>query len=438
MTGSDRSLRVLLICTRDPRGRMSGRKMVLQTILRSLTELGHLVTVGHFGPSAGRGAAELPATYLRLPMPRPWELAAASAGALVLRRRSVNEALYASRRAHAAIADLVAGNGYDLVITDMIRTAPYGERSGLPWIADLDDLLSARYAHMADAAAGAGLLGYHRAPLIGWLLRHASAIQPALLRREAAVLAQREAAVVRRADLVSLVSGVEARRLTEAVGIRVVSTPMAVPGPAEVAPLDGRPFEAVFLGGLDYGPNLTALSRFDRDLIPALAARGVGGFDLHVIGYSTTSHRANFSPRIHFRGYCPDVQAELQRYRLMLVPEVTPGGVKTKIIEATLTGTLVLAHVTALDGMAFRPGIEVLAWRDAEGLAAQVARLRGAQIDSAAMARAARARALEHYSPEVLKARWQGNLAACLAIAQGRPVRRPIAPRRAGLEEAIE
>lgn len=434
----ERALRILMVCTRDPRGRMSGRKMVLRTILGSLTGLGHHVTVCHFGSSSGPEPVGSAATFLRLPLPRSRELALNAALALAFGDRSINEALYDSRRAHRMIAELIAGNDYDLVLTDMIRTAGYGERSGLPWIADLDDLLSARYAHLAEAARREdNLFGYHQAPLMRRVMPLLGRVQPLMMRLEAGILARREVEVARAADLVSLVSEAEAARLARRAERVVADTPMAIEGPAELPELGARPEEAVFLGGLDYGPNLVALRRFDREVMPALAAGGIADLAVSVVGVAEERHRAALSPAFRFRGYVEALDAELQRYRWMLVPEVTPGGIKTKIITAALNGTVVLAHISALDGMGMAPGRNVLAWDSGADLAAHVAGLRGGTVDAEAIARAARDWAIARHDPVVLRERWRRNLALCLSDARSRAVPRPRATRGHALTNVI-
>ena len=165
--GAMRPGAALLVFTRDPRGNATGRKLVLRTILSSVTDLGWRATVAHFGRAEGP-AFENGVRFLALSAPTVYELATGAAGWLLHRRTSLNEVLYASSQAQRRLAALLAEGDTDLVITDMVRTARYGAASGLPWIADLDDLLSRRYATAARARGGGGnLLGYHRAPVLG-------------------------------------------------------------------------------------------------------------------------------------------------------------------------------------------------------------------------------------------------------------------------------
>jgi hypothetical protein len=415
-------LTALLISTRDPRGRMSGRKMVLRTIVAGLQGLGHRVVVAHFGPSEGP-RRDGGVRYLPLPEAPGWRRAMACVRALASGRRSVNEALYQSASARSAIDTLVAVGDFDLVISDMARTADYAARTGLPWIADLDDLLSSRYRLMAHNDTSArNLLGYYRAPALQWLGRALGRLQPVFLEREARTLARREVEIAGQADLVSLVSPTEAAELAGRTGRPVAATPMAVTGPSRLPPLQDRPHELVFLGGMDYGPNLNSVRQFDRMIRPALAARGLGEVALHVIGHAEPEHRRGLSEAVTFRGYVADLDAALRGYRAMLVPEVAPGGIKTKIVTAALNGSIVLCHHTALDGMGLAHGREVLAWSDAAELADLIAGLRTGAIAVEPMAAAAHRWATETFGEARLRDLWAGNVAACLAAAgQRRP-----------------
>lgn len=412
-------LSALLILTRDPRGRMSGRKMVLRTIVDSLQALGHRVVVAHFGPAEGP-ERDGGLRYVALPEAPGWRRALSCARALAFGRRSVNEALYRSAAAERLLDGLVEAGDFDLVVSDMARTADYAARTGLPWIADLDDLLSKRYRLMAASDTSAqNLLGYYRAPGLRWLGRLLARLQPVLLRREARLLARREDEIARQADLVSLVSPTEAAELALRTGRRVAATPMAVPGPSRLPPLRDRPHELVFLGGMDYGPNLNSVRQFDRTIRPALVAIGLGEVGLHVIGHAEPEHRRGLSPAVTFRGYVGDLDAALRDYRAMLVPEVAPGGIKTKIVTAALNGALTLCHRTALDGMGLTDGREVLAWSDAAELAELIAALRQGRIAVEPMAVAAHRWATETFGEARLRQLWAANLATCLDAADG-------------------
>jgi hypothetical protein len=201
---------------------------------------------------------------------------------------------------------------------------------------------------------------------------------------------------------------------------------MAIAGPDNLPDTGNRPCEMVFVGGLDYGPNYASLRDFGHRVIPSLKAQGIHDFHLDVIGLAEPRHRQGLPPEIVLRGYIDDLNLELQSYQAMLVPELAPGGVKTKIIVAALNGTVVFAHVTALEGMGLEHGHSVLAWSTPGELAALIARLRRGEIDIPALAEAAHAWAKRRYAPISLRETWRQNISTCLSTASRRSAVRPM------------
>ena len=389
---------------------MSGRKMVLHTIIESLRSLGHPVVVAYFGPASATDVED-GMRYVALPGPSRMEKISAALGWLFRKTPSLNEGLYQSRRASERLSELVQEEGIAIVVTDMLRTAGYGERLNLPWIADLDDLLSRRYRTMAtDPSVQSNILGYYGTGITRLFVRLANFLLPWVLRREAAIIEKREIEVAQKADVASLVSQSEAAFLAEIAGCQVFHTPMAVSGPSALPRQSGRSRELVFLGGLDYGPNLKSVVQFDTEIRPALLQRNVAQPTLHVIGNAGSEGEHRFSEAIALEGYVDDLDTAMQRYKAMLVPQVLPGGVKTKIVVAALNGTVVLAHRTALDGMGLQNGVHVWEWETAEELAQLLVRLREQDLNLEAMAQAAYDWAVENYSAERLRALWDQNI----------------------------
>ncbi|MFN4130659.1 MAG: glycosyltransferase [Paracoccaceae bacterium] len=390
--------------------------MVLNTIVECMASLGHDVTVAYFGATEHHDATGVLQAhhYVALPRPKLWEGILDGFRWLIFGKPSLNEALYRSRRAKACLQKLANDTRAEVVITDMLRTAQYGAGLGLPWIADLDDLLSRRYATLAAGYnAQSNLLGYYRSRAGRWLVASISWLMPWILRREAASARRREIEVARLAHVTTLVSTSEAQTLALASGRKVYSAPMAVSGPAERPVLTGRSENLVFLGGLDYGPNLKSVMQFDEQIGPFLASSGLEDIKLHVIGQSA-GKEAQFSDAVVLKGYVDDMDAAVQSYRVMLVPEVLPGGIKTKIIVAALNGTLVMPHKTALDGMGLRDGKEVLSWDTSADLIHLLCKLRQGDIDVDAITRAARLWAQQNYGAEKLRDIWRDMLEAAL------------------------
>lgn len=121
--------------------------------------------------------------------------------------------------------------------------------------------------------------------------------------------------------------------------------------------------------------------------------------------------------------YVDALYTVLPGYRFMVVPQVTPGGIKTKIGVAARAGTVVLAHVTATEGMALTDGQDVLVWESAEDLAALIKALRAHEINASMIASNAQAWVETCFGEARLQQLWRRNLDLCLraASATGRP-----------------
>jgi len=417
VTGS-RQLTILMVATRDLRGQLTGRKSILRTTVESLVRLGHRVVVAYFGASTPGDIAGLPSDgnqvrHVRIDGPRPWELTVQIGVGFLPGRKSLNECLYFSKRAQASLRDIARSEKVDVVITDMVRTAAYGEALGLPWIADLDDLLSLRYSLLAKEQRKVdGLLGYHKAPALrslGWLVRP---VLETVLRREASILERREMAVARQAGVTLTVSPTEAATLAAASARKILTAPLMVKGPKRIAPFEDRRRDLVFLGAFSYQPNRDAVQKFDGKIRQDLASYGLDDVDLHVVGEKGTGYE--FSPSIRFEGYVDDLDDELQKYKAMIVPELLQGGIKTKVVHAALNGVVVLAHDSAIVGMGMEPGVDVLNWKSSEDLAVLLKRVRGNDGSLREVAENARLWAEANFGQQRAETIWKTHLASVL------------------------
>jgi glycosyltransferase involved in cell wall biosynthesis len=185
----------------------------------------------------------------------------------------------------------------------------------------------------------------------------ASAVPKALLRRllrkEAARLRRREVYWARKATTVSLVSPEEAESFARTASRPVRSLPMSVHIPARRwtpgRAVGGR---GVFLGGLDYKPNLDALLYYQHNIFPLLTAVSGVTPTLSHIGNSPADVRKKFLPEVvSFEGYVTDVFSRLSDAAFFVAPIVSGTGIKSKVLEAMATGLPMLATRHAVAGL---------------------------------------------------------------------------------------
>lgn len=120
------------------------------------------------------------------------------------------------------------------------------------------------------------------------------------------------------------------------------------------------PASCVFWGRLDFGPNVDALAWFLRTVWPAVRAAHPAA-TLSVFGFSPTTDVRELArrPRVELHPDLPDLRAEVRRRQVVVLPFVTGGGIKNKLLEAAAMGMPVVCTRRALSGTRGRPAVRV-------------------------------------------------------------------------------
>jgi hypothetical protein len=407
---------VLLVTTRDIGQRATGRIVVLRTHAEALAALGHEVTVAVVAPAPpeeSRWTRRFPTVHVR--SPRLPSVVVSALRALTVGRGSLNEALFVDAGVRRRVTGLVTSTGADLVVLDSLRLSGAVTGVGVPVVVDLDDLLSVRYERLRTTARTdpGAVLGFAAGRVPGPLRGIAARVAVLLLGWEARRMAAREVAVSSSAQAVSLVSRTEAALLAERTGRDVEWLPPAVPVPQEPAePCDGL----VFLGGLDYLPNVQAL-RFHRDEVLPHLDPADPRHVLHVVGHCPDEVRAELDvPGIVLHGFVEDLHAALGR-RLLLAPLVAGGGVKLKVLDGMAHGLPVAGTPGAFEGLGLPDGLELRADGGAQ-LAALVRDLAADPERCREVGLRARTVVRQEFSADAAARRWAGLLGR-LAVPQG-------------------
>ena len=396
-------MKILLIATRDIGGLQSGRKMVLRTIVRSCESLGHHIDVVVIGPPDTNPRS------ISISGPRVGEVFMNLLRHFVLGHKSLNECLYWSDHTQQELDRLVDEGSYDVVVSDMIRTAQYCAQLRVPWILDLDDLLSDRYARLAETPDSRMLLGYFSERLPAPLRRAAAVLAGRLLRVEAKRVASQEVYFSQNADVVTLVSPVEAGKLARQLGRPVHDTAMGIdiPAPSAVHHESRQRHAVAFLGGLDYQPNIDAIQHYLDHIAPELERRGCD-IELHVVGNAPVALRpADPSARTVYLGYVDNLAATMNRYSVFAAPIVTGGGIKVKVLEAMASGLAVVATEQAVVGLGVTHQRECLVASTPEEFANGIAQLIDDSARCARIGNAARAFVDARFSHPVLREKWR-------------------------------
>ncbi|MCB1100389.1 MAG: glycosyltransferase [Verrucomicrobiae bacterium] len=415
----------LLVLTRNPFVKPSGRKKVIRTIIESLQSGGCRVDLAILDEDLGEpmphrgeifwlktpGVAKIMMNTLLWPL---------------LKGFSLNECIYFSRSTKKRIEWLVELGAYDLIVGDMVRTAPLLEGCGATSHIhlDLDDLLSARYAKMCASGEGSeALLGYFEDRLPRFLLKPMAWGARRLLKLEGRKIARREVYWANFADSVSLVSSSEATALSREVKTTVEAMPMAV----DVKPLpEFRVKElanrAVFVGGMRYQPNLDAVRFYCDKVVPLLVERGLSDFCLDVIGEAPVETIGDLTDckQIHFRSFVDDLDGALAEYPMFLAPLVSgETGVKTKILEAFAAGLPLITSKFGTTGLMIEDGVHFLKANSAVEFVDAIEKMLADPGRGRGLAMAAHEYVERNFSTEVLAARWKDRILSRLSTEEG-------------------
>jgi glycosyltransferase involved in cell wall biosynthesis len=411
-------MRVLLLASRELTGAMTGRKQVLRTIIESLHANGCEIVVAAFGAEPKEHLEALQKYGVKrvqcLQRPRMATLPLSLLWQTIIGGRSANECLFYSAKYLTLLDHIVEQEQIDFVVCDMLRLAPYASQLGKPWHLDLDDLLSQRYTSLAkDQQANDQILGFYERSLPRWLSRSASWLAKKALPWEARTIAKREVLWSRQANSVSLVSPDEATKFSQLLGKEVVSLPMRAQFPPHDFVQPTRQRSLVFLGGLDYQPNLDALRYYRDHIVPELNLRGLHDLKLFMIGKAPDDARREFAgvPQIVLQGYVDDLTAELCRHAMFIAPITHGTGVKTKVLDALGHGLPLVTTSKGIEGMGAKHGEHCLVGDSPAALAAAVQQLLNDSPAAEQLARRGTEHVRREFSLAVIAKRWQEILA---------------------------
>ncbi len=134
----------------------------------------------------------------------------------------------------------------------------------------------------------------------------------------------------------------------------------AQPGAAAVqgVPQEGL-LRIVFVGALDFQPNVDGIVHFARRIWPDLYRQGR---QLEIVGRRPTEAVQSLAaiPGVCVAGEVPDVRPWLLLADVVIVPTRAGGGVKNKVLEACAMGRPVVASPRALGGLSARAGTDLL------------------------------------------------------------------------------
>lgn len=166
---------------------------------------------------------------------------------------------------------------------------------------------------------------------------------------------------------------------------------------------DARASETlVFLGSMDYGPNIDAVRHFTQAILPRIRAQRPATRLEIVGGEPAPAVRALAGPDVHLTGRVESVQPYLRRASVLVVPLRIGGGTRLKIVEALALGTPVVSTTIGAQGLGLEHGRHLLLADGEAEFAAATLRLLADPLEAARMGERGRTHVHEHFRWDVL------------------------------------
>jgi glycosyltransferase involved in cell wall biosynthesis len=189
------------------------------------------------------------------------------------------------------------------------------------------------------------------------------------------------------------------------------------------------PARLLFLGSLDWRPNLDAVSLLLDDIFPKVRAKVLGA-SLALVGRRPPDwlrERAAKIPGVKVFADVPDVRPFLATCGMLVVPLRIGGGSRLKILEALATGTPVVSTRVGAEGLQLTPGRDLTVTETPDELADAVLEAIRHPDEAQETADNGRRRVLARYSWEPLANKLDAVWRAAAGIpATARPSDRPV------------
>jgi glycosyltransferase involved in cell wall biosynthesis len=400
------ALRAGFLTHTPPLPAVSGERIRNWSLLRELARRGwdvSLFSLVHEGAAPGQNdEEELRATCAEVLL-APFTVGSTTRRVHVLwdtlRRRPFHERYFLSREAASASRRWLEQGSYDVVVIGTLYMVPYVPKALLSRsVLDTHNSETRRVAVMADTLglSPQGIVArLQREPVAGFERTVAQRVArlTAVSEEERAIF---EPLAPGRVDLVS--NGVDCEALR----------------PRAEQPAGRR---ILFLGSLDYSPNVDAVSHLVDDVLPHLRDSGV---TLDLVGShprKAVHAAARRSPvPVEVAGHVPDTAPYWDRARALVVPLRIGGGTRLKILEALARGVPVVSTTIGCEGLGLRPGDDLLVADDPRELAAAVERLLGDDDLCRALAAHGRATVEARYDWRVIGDAFERSLGAVASL----------------------
>jgi sugar transferase (PEP-CTERM/EpsH1 system associated) len=265
----------------------------------------------------------------------------------LIRGRTISEGAFGSAPFRAAVRSWSGQTRYQAVLVSASSMVPYlriPELASVPAVVDLVDVDSQKWFDYAE----------RKWVPKSWIYRTEG--------RRLRSLERRLPTWARAVTLVSLAEADLYRRFAAPGEIHDVTNGVDLDYFRGDAPEGVGEGDCIFVGALDYYPNVDAACWFCREVWPRIHDR-LPETKLRLVGRRpvTAVQRLAQIPGVEVVGTVPDVRPYLRRAAVVLAPLRIARGLQNKVLEALAMGKAVVASPQALAALRTRPGKHLLA-----------------------------------------------------------------------------
>lgn len=271
--------------------------------------------------------------------------------------------LFYSRTNRERIERYVAEQHFDVIISDMIRTAPYLDAFAdekCVKILDMDDLLSKRYQRTLNSTvSGDNFLGQYSKFMPDIVNRRiVPIVKSTALKMEIKRLVRAETVYAEQYDHVVFVSDIETDELNQKLSspkCATVTLGVDYDYFSDEIPYSPCENRVAFVGNFGYTPNVDSLKLITEQVLPNLDER----IKLIAVGKAPADVVAQYqSVRVAFTGTVDDLRPYIKQCSVFLAPIAYGSGIKTKILEAMAMGIPVVTNSVGAEGISAENGVD--------------------------------------------------------------------------------
>jgi len=160
-----------------------------------------------------------------------------------------------------------------------------------------------------------------------------------------------------------------------------------------------EPRTAIFWGRLDFGPNIQALQWFCKQVWP-MVRQAVPSARFTILGFNPGPEIRALAadPSVSLMADVPDLREAAQRHALVVLPMVSGGGVKNKLLEAAAMGLPIVCTPLATQGLKAVDDASLQIASEPVAFAATMTKLWSDEAQRAAIGAASRDWVVQHHS----------------------------------------